>query len=306
MKLATTTEDFSYYAKTNIQRLELLAEAGFKYVDLNQYTINDNPEIFLSDDWRDNVKKLKEKAERLGLTFVQSHSPGLNPFDEKNGYERVVELVKRSIEVCAILGIKNTVLHNGFIKEPSFTKDVFTEMNVKFFSEFYPLIEEYGINLLCENTTKKNMPDWYFPTTGEQMIDFIRAADHPLVHACWDTGHGNCEGNQYEHLKTMGKELYALHINDNSGRGDEHVIPYLGTVNMDDVMHGLIDAGYNGYFTFESGNSLRPAKYWQGDRHSFPSDTRLCEPQLFMQKKVERLMYEIGEYILKQYDCFEE
>ena len=105
---------------------------------------------------------------------------------------------------------------------------------------------------------------------------------------------------------TLGKDLYALHINDNSGRGDEHVIPYCGTLNMDDIMHGLIDSGYTGYFTFESCNTLRPAKYWQGDRHVFAADTRLSEPQLFMHKKVERLMYEIGEYILKSYDCFEE
>ena len=160
--------------------------------------------------------------------------------------------------------------------------------------------------MLCEHPTKKNMPEWYFPVTGAEMVDFIVAMDHPLVKACWDTGHGNCEGNQYEHLVSMGSHLYALHINDNSGRGDEHTIPYFGTVNMGDVMHGLIDRRYKGDCTFESCNALRPAKYWPGNRHSFDADTRLSEPALFMQKKMERLMYEIGEYILKKYNCFEE
>lgn len=306
MRLATTTEDFQRWCSTNIERLDCVFEAGFRYVDLNLYTENGNPEIFLADNWRNNVVKIKEHAERLGLTFVQCHLPGANPFGKGVDYNHTVDIVKRSVEVCAILGIDRAVIHNGYIPDASFTKDVFDEMNVKFFSEFYPYIEQYGVNLLCENTTKKNMPDWYFPVTGKELLDFVRTADHPLVHACWDTGHCNCEGNQYEHIKALGKDLYALHINDNSGRGDEHVIPYCGTLNTDDVMHGLIDAGYNGYFTFEACNTLRPAKYWQGDRHQYPDDTRTAEPQLFMQKRMERLMYEIGEYVLKQYGVFEE
>lgn len=306
MKLATTTEDFQRFFNTNIERITHVAEAGFKYIDLNMYTEKGNPEIFYDDSWRDNVIKIKNHAKDLGLTFVQSHAPGMNPFEKDTDYHHVVDIVKRSIEVCGMLGIDKLVLHNGYIRDSSFTKDVFTEMNIKFFSEFYPLLEEYGVNLLCENTTKKNMPDWYFPVSGDELREFVKAADHPHVHACWDTGHCNCEGNQYEQMTVLGEDLYALHINDNTGRGDEHTIPYFGTVNMDDVMHALIDIGYKGYFTFEACNTLRPAKYWQGNRHEYPSDTRALEPQLFMQKRIERLMYEIGEYVLRQYDVFEE
>ncbi len=304
MKLATTTEDFQRFCETNIERVTNLVKAGFRYIDLNMYVENHNPEIFLDENWKENILKLKTHAESLGATFVQAHAPGVNPFRKDVDYTHVVDIVKRSIEVCGMLGIKNVVLHNGY--DVSYTKEQFTEKNIAFFGEFLPLIEHYGVNLLCENTTKKNMPENYFPVTGNEMLDFIKAANHPLIHACWDTGHGNCEGKQYEQLKTLGKELYALHINDNSGRGDEHIIPYFGTLNMDDIMHGLIAAGFDGYFTFEAGCSLRPAKYWQGNRQEFPDDTRLAEPQFFMQEKVERLMYEIGEYILNQYGVFEE
>lgn len=71
-------------------------------------------------------------------------------------------------------------------------------------------------------------------------------------------------------------------------------------------MHALIDVGYKGVFTFECNSSLRPEKYWLGDRRTFERDNRLSEPQLFMQKRIERLMYEMGEYILKSYNCFGE
>ena len=67
-----------------------------------------------------------------------------------------------------------------------------------------------------------------------------------------------------------------------------------------------IDVGYKGVFTFESGSTLRPYRCWQGNRVEFGDDTRLREPKLFMQKHLEKLMYDMGEYILKSYDCFEE
>lgn len=72
------------------------------------------------------------------------------------------------------------------------------------------------------------------------------------------------------------------------------------------MRHALIDIDYNGYFTFEAGSSLRPSRYWLGDRRSFEKNMRLSEPQLFMQMHLERLLYDMGVYILKQYNCFEE
>lgn len=82
-------------------------------------------------------------------------------------------------------------------------------------------------------------------------------------------------------------------------------IPYFGTVNMDDVMYGLLDIGYKGYFTFEASSTLRHKDYWLGKRRGFLQDSRLENLQLFMQKQLEKLMYEIGKYILTAYNCFE-
>ena len=122
--------------------------------------------------------------------------------------------------------------------------------------------------------------------------------NHPLFHGCWDTGHANCEGSQYDEITAVGEHLYAIHYNDNRNWCDEHVIPYLGTLNHDEIMNALIDVGFKGYFTLECDSSLRKSNYWLGERRKFERDTRLAEPQLFMQRKIESLMYDISEYIL--------
>ena len=304
MKIATTTGDFAFYCKTDEERIRELHRAGFKYIDLSMYSFTPDC-AYMQENWREEVEKIKAVANALGMEFVQAHSQGGNPLsDDKAHVDFLLKATIRSIEICEVLGIKNTVVHNGCAQ--GLTKDEWFAKNKAFYEKLFSTMERCGVNVLCENSTKANMGDMYFTNSGEDMREFVEYVNHPLFHACWDTGHGNCEGNQYDDIVALENELYALHINDNSGRGDEHVLPYLGTVNMDEIMNALIDIGYSGAFTFECAASLRPSKYWQGDRKRFDRDSRLCEPKLFMQKHLEKLMYEMGEYILKSYNCFEE
>ena len=302
MKLATTTEDFRKFCKTYKEQVENVCEAGFKYIDLGMYVVDNDDSLLIRDDWKKCAEELKITADKYGAKFIQAHSPGGNPLKEE-GFEKLLKVTLRSIEVCGELGIKNIVVHAGLL--PEIGKEEFFKLNKQYYQKLFPTAEKCGVNILCENGTAKNAGTMYHTNSGEDMAEFVKYVNHPLFHICWDTGHANCEGNQCDDIKTLGKELYALHINDNRGGGDEHIIPYFGTVNMDEIMTALIDIGYSGYFTFESGSTLRPAKYWQGNRRAFEKDTRLSEPQLFMQKQVEKLMYDIGEYILKAYNCFE-
>ena len=305
MKLATTTGDFDSFFQTYQERIDCVCEAGFKYIDLSMYVVGENDELLVSNNWCDNAKKLLENSKKMGVKFVQAHSPGGNPLSEnKDSVDEIVNATIRSIDVCGVLGIPNIVVHAGMSKNIS--KEESFERNREFFKKLFPAMERNNVNVLCENSTRKNMGDMYFTNTGADMKEFVEYVGHPLFHACWDTGHGNCEGAQYNEITAIGTDLYALHINDNRGSGDEHLLPYFGTMNLDEIMTALVDIKYNGYFTFEASSSLRPPKYWLGDRMNFEKDNRLLNTQLFMQKHLEKLMYDMGVYILNQYNCFEE
>ena len=104
----------------------------------------------------------------------------------------------------------------------------------------------------------------------------------------------------------LGKHLYAIHYNDNRGNADEHVAPFLGTLNHDEVICALIDSGYKGYFTLECTASLRKYDQWTGERRRFEKQSRLREPQLFMQEHIEKMMKEICEWFLSTYGILEE
>ena len=182
MKIATTTGDFSKYYTSDIDRIRGLYKAGFRYIDLDMYTFTPD-HIYMNDGWQDAVNKLKNEAERLGMTFVQAHSQGGNPLDPDHDHvDFLVAATNRSIEICKMLGIKNTVVHSGFAKEMS--KDEWFEKNRAFYQRLFPTMEKCGVNVLIENSTAANMKERYFTNSGKDMVDFLRFVDHPLLLAC--------------------------------------------------------------------------------------------------------------------------
>ena len=306
MKIATTTADFLDYCKTDAERIQEAFRAGFRYIDLNMYALTPDC-AYMQDHWRDAVAQIKTVAEELGMTFVQAHSQGGNPLSDDSAHrDFLYRATVRSIEICHELGIPNTVVHSGVAD--GISKAEWFERNKAFYDALLPIAEHCGVNVLCENSTKANMKDRYFINTGKDMREFIDYVDHPRFGGCWDTGHANCEGNQYDEILAVGDALWAIHYNDNRGERDEHVAPFLGTLNHDEVLSALIDVGFRGYFTLECDNSLISYHDWPSKRRrAAPTlhKQRLRDPQLFMQRHIEAMMYETAKWMLESYGVFE-
>jgi sugar phosphate isomerase/epimerase len=261
---------------------------------------------YLQENWREAVQEIKNVAAELGMTFVQAHSQGGNPLsDDPAHVDFLVRATLRSIEICEMLGIKNTVVHNGFAE--GIGKEEWFARNKAFYALLFPTMERCGVNVLCENSTSSNMGKKYFINTGKDMREFIEYVGHPMIHGCWDTGHANCEGNQYDEIMAIGDELYAIHYNDNHGEHDDHIAPFLGRLNHDEVINALLDVEFKGYFTLECDSSLFRYHRWPGRRHfeCAKREVRLSEPQLFMQRHIEAMMYDTAKWMLESYDLWE-
>lgn len=304
MKIATTTGDFNFYCNTDEERIRELHRAGFRYIDLNMYQFTPNC-VYMRDGWQDATRRLKNVADDLGMQFVQAHSQGGNPLsDDPAHVDFLLKATLRSIEMCEILGIKNTVVHGGYKK--GISKEEWFALNKAFYEKLFPTMDRCGVNVLCENSTKSNMGDMYFINSGKDMREFIEYVDHPMLHACWDTGHANCEGSQYDEIMALGDELFAIHYNDNHGQRDDHVAPFLGRLNHDEVIKALIDVSFKGFFTLECDSSLIKYNQWTGRRRRFEPASKLREPQLFMQRHIEAMMYDTSKWMLEEYGVFEE
>lgn len=311
MKLATTTGDFicfqnrldSYSA--NSEALVLLAECGFKYVDLNFYgTINEGGPI-ATDGWREWAMDLKKTAERLGLVFVQAHSTD-SVCEKGETRDRLTGYIKRQIEVCHILGIPGMVVH-GLNKKDT-DRDFFINLNVEFYSELLETAREFDVCIYTENTCKKNCP-YYFIFDADDFHRLDAALGKPdHFGMCLDVGHAHIEGvDIYDMIQGLGDRLLAVHIHDNTG-SDYHMQPFSGNLNFDAVVKGLIDAGYKGYFTLEALSIPSPARLL-GRRKLVKNDityAKLNDLPMEFKLRSERLLHDIAVYMLKAYDCYEE
>ena len=251
MKIATTTEDFGFYFDSYEDQIKELHRAGFRYVDLNMYGFTpDSP--YMNDGWQDKVKALKDCADSLGMELVQAHSQGGNPLsDDQSHVDFLIKATLRSIEICGILGIKNTVVHNGMAE--GLSKEEWFVKNKAFYKKLIPTAERCGVNILCENSTASNMGDKYFINTGRDMREFIEYVGHPMIHGCWDTGHARVQygARENEALLIAGERVICTHIHDNYYNQDLHGFPFTGNVDWKTFMTTLKKIGYQGDLSFE-------------------------------------------------------
>ena len=298
MKIATTTGDFGEYTKDLKKRIDYLHESGFRYIDLSLYGTADMDK-FSGDDWKTYAEEIKQYAADKGMTFVQAHAYGGSPFKDERSYEDAVKKTIRGIEVCQVLGIPNIVVHPGDASDME--KEEYTERNLEFFSEFIPTMEKTGVNVLIENSSK-SLRDRYCMDTGEELKAFIALLDHPQFKVCWDTGHANLEGKQYDHIVALGDLLAGIHISDNLGEDDNHMMPYQGTVNFDEVICALLEIGYKGAFTFECDSNLIYGKSWLNSRNEYTDSMKTYNPPVEIKISMEKTMLQIGEYLLTKYE----
>ncbi len=310
MRLATTIGDFHRFTKTPAEAVRAFEGTGFRYLDYSFYSVIYPGSPFLTGDWFREVDEAAEAAEKLGFTFVQAHSPGYNPLDPAGDHEAGMLATLRSIEACGRLGIRNLVVHSGISEQMRYPEDQddYFLANRAYYESLFPAMERWNVNVLIENSAEENMQGKFFFMTGREMTEFLDWIGHPLLHACWDIGHANMRGaNQYREICDLGRHLYALHIQDNFGTYDEHFAPLMGTVDLDAVIQGLIRIGYKGYFAFEADHMLPAARSWPHARMQTEgiAERPLASPSLELRRKAEKLLYEIGVFILTAYHCFE-
>lgn len=300
MRIATTTGDFGKYTKNGCEALGYIRDSGFKFAD---YSFNSDyvssVGVFGSNS-EEYIRRLSETAKERGITFVQAHSPMGDPITKNENHEKFIQSTKKCIEVCARLGIENLVVHSGY--EKGLSKEETFEKNKEFYLDILKDAQKYNVNILTENFNKICVDGYYWIDNVKDMKDLIEYVNHPLLYACFDTGHANLQKESIrEQINVLGKYIKGIHVHDNMGDEDSHRPLWCGTLDIDSLMEGLIDINYKGYFTFESGSFFPNVA-----KRNLMEDRRLSRVPLFVQIESEALLYKMGEYILKEYGLYEE
>ncbi len=238
-RIVTTTDVFEvgYPAETAAERLAAL---GYEGIDMgfDYWTFDNSP--FLGDGYLDWAKGVRARADKAGIVYTHAHAPG----EADAG-----DVIGRSIEAAAVLGARYLAVHpiwhetNGRTIE---TRARFLDVNAKAIKQWLPKAEECGVVLLSENLL------WGASKNPRIIADLVKKVNSDWFGWCFDVGHAHCSGYEAEILRKCSVVPMSLHIQDNDGSGDGHLIPGDGTIDWTAFLAVLRDVGYLGDCVLEA------------------------------------------------------
>lgn len=266
MKLSTTTAIYRDRPEGRavipiMDCVKRLHKIGYEDVDFNFCLMNQYDLELSNDKWMDWVKEMRELLGELHMTASQAHTPFYNVLDPSSvaDHEYTEEMVRRSIMAAGELGVKATVIHAGTHLGDNDYKKILKD-NVEYLKPHVELAAKYGMKIAVENLFDKMDPsrgfrrDRYMARTDEviELCDAL-SENYDNVGICWDFGHANEMGlNQPQALNMIGSRLIAVHVQDNYGVIDDHLLPYHGTVVWEPIMETLKKINYQGVFAYET------------------------------------------------------
>ena len=83
------------------------------------------------------------------------------------------------------------------------------------------------------------------------LVHFIDTLDRPDVGICLDFGHAHLDGDLVDTIDDVSEHLAAVHVHDNRGRSDDHLVPFEGTIDWAVALTGIQKVGYEGPLMLE-------------------------------------------------------
>lgn len=76
---------------------------------------------------------------------------------------------------------------------------------------------------------------------------------------CLDFGHAHLMGDVADAIETASEHVITTHVHDNRGRDDEHLVPYVGTIDWERSLMAMQKIGYEGTYLMELAGGASPA-----------------------------------------------
>ncbi len=230
--------------------IEKIAEHGYDAVDYQKF-INTKTDFFSLPlaEFYAAVREDKKIIDGFGIKVSQTHAPWTwRPCDMGEDW---VEAMKKAIAGASVLGSALFVVHPRmpYMESDRCPDEVFA-INGEFITRLADFALDYGVTICLEN-----MPWRTFPLSRiEDTVRLCDAVGRENVGICLDTGHANIfkNGDVADAVYVSAGRLKALHIHDNRGEDDEHLVIGEGIINWEGFAKALKDIGFRGTVSVEA------------------------------------------------------
>ena len=248
-------------AFNDVKSLSVIRECGFQGIDLDMSW--DAPEYRDHTVWENEddteLRSFYREIEASGLKCAQMHAVYPIYSGDPAKRERLIAVLKKQIALCAYYRCGKLVFHNGYrAYAQQMSESEARDYNFTLFSELIPELKAYRVTGCIENiflSSRGKYYEGYFCRSEDicSLIDDLNeAAGETCFGFCLDTGHALlCSKDIGRLVREVGPRLSVLHLNDNDGTDDQHLMPYAGKLDWQRLFETLRDIGYAGNINFE-------------------------------------------------------
>ena len=141
---------------------------------------------------------------------------------------QAIERVKVAVDAASALGSKVVIVHLTDRFEASETRERIGAVRESL-SELLPYARERGVRLAAEN----------LPSLLGMQVFEVALEEFPELGVCYDSSHALLSGSSFGVLQRFRERVVELHISDNRGKLDDHVLPFEGVFEWEEFTHHL-------------------------------------------------------------------
>jgi sugar phosphate isomerase/epimerase len=218
-------------------------------------------------DYRD-ARAIAELAEWLsdtGLALHSVHAPAfeafadgepIGPYSSASGAEArrtaAVEAAEAALAITTRIPFRYLVTHLGVPDRIAAAGDNQREAARRTVEQMVALAAPLGVRVALE----------VIPNTLSSASALTRLIEDQLdgldVGVCLDYGHAHLMGDVSDAVETLSGHLWTTHVHDNTGRADDHLVPFGGNIAWETAIIATQKIGYDGTLLFEVADTGDP------------------------------------------------
>ncbi len=167
--------------------------------------------------------------------------------------QAAVREAERALQIARHIPYSLLVVHLGRPAAGSDAGDNTRAAAARSAEEICRLAEPLGVKVAFEVIPN----DLSTPAALVELID--RDLDAAEAGICLDFGHAHLMGEVADAVEIAAEHLIATHVHDNRRRQDDHLAPFLGTIDWDAALMSLQKIGFEGTYLLELANTGSPA-----------------------------------------------
>lgn len=246
--------------------IERIGAQGYDCIDYQGFVDIESDFFKLpEDEFLAEAMRQMSQIHAHGMEISQAHAPWRTPKDgDPEERKRWLEAMKKAIRGAKAMECHRFVVHPLFpyMDTAEHPEEVWA-MNEEFLGALADYAKDYGVTVCLEN-----MPFPTFPiATVEHCMEMLDRLNRDNLKICIDTGHAAIfKGSDVASaVRLVGDRLEAVHIHDNMGDKDEHLIPGDGIINWDDFAAALKEIGFNKVISLETSpkHTQHPKEEWE-------------------------------------------